>query len=37
VSSKLCVKWSPEQIILHLAEKFADRQEMQAPRQIYQS
>ena len=28
VQSKLCVKWSPEQISLHLAETFADRQEM---------
>ena len=28
VQSKLCVKWSPEQISLHLAERFADWQEM---------
>ena len=28
VQSKLCVKWSPGQISLDLAERFADRQEM---------
>jgi IS30 family transposase len=29
VQGKLCVKWSPEQIGLHLAEAFPDREEMQ--------
>jgi IS30 family transposase len=28
VQSKLCAKWSPEQISLHLAERFGDRPEM---------
>ena len=28
VQSKLCLKWSPEQISDHLAVTFADRQEM---------
>lgn len=28
VQSKLCSKWSPEQISLHLAERFGDRPEM---------
>ena len=28
VQSKLCLKWSPEQISLHLAERFGDRPEM---------
>ena len=28
VQSKLCVKWSPEQISLHLAERFPERAEM---------
>src|ERR1035437_3948670 len=28
VQSKLCVKWSPEQISLHLAEAFPERAEM---------
>jgi IS30 family transposase len=28
VQSKLCSKWSPEQVSLHLAERFADQPEM---------
>ena len=28
VQSKLCSKWSPEQVSLHLAERFGDRPEM---------
>jgi transposase, IS30 family len=38
VQSKLCVKWSPEQISLHLAERFPDRAEMRVcPETIYQA
>jgi transposase, IS30 family len=38
VQSKLCVKWSPEQISLHLAQEFPDRQEMRVcPETIYQA
>jgi len=38
VQSRLCVKWSPEQISLHLAETFADQQEMRVcPDTIYQA
>ena len=38
VQSKLRVKWSPEQISLHLAETFADQQEMRVcPETIYQA
>jgi IS30 family transposase len=37
VQSKLCVKWSPEQISLYLARAFPDRQEMRVcPETIYQ-
>jgi len=38
VQSKLCVKWSPEQISDHLVVMFPDRQEMQvSPETIYQA
>src|SRR5665811_1897217 len=38
VQSKLCVKWSPEQISLHLAERFPERAEMRVgPETIYQA
>ena len=38
VQAKLCVKWSPEQISLHLREHFGDRVEMQVcPETIYQA
>src|SRR5450759_2684136 len=38
VQSKLCVKWSPEQISLHLAETFPERAEMRVcPETIYQA
>src|SRR6185436_2916407 len=38
VQSKLRVKWSPEQISLHLAETFPDRAEMRVcPETIYQA
>ena len=38
VQEKLCTKWSPEQISLHLAERFPDRAEMQvSPETIYQA
>jgi len=38
VQSKLCVKWSPEQISLHLAEAFSERAEMRVcPETIYQA
>ena len=38
VQAKLCVKWSPEQISLHLREHFGDRAEMQVcPETIYQA
>ena len=38
VQSKLCVKWSPEQISLHLAEAFPERAEMRVcPETIYQA
>ena len=38
VQSKLCLKWSPEQISDHLAVTFADRQEMRvSPETIYQA
>ena len=37
VQSKLCVKWSPEQISLHLAERFPERAQMRVcPETIYQ-
>src|SRR5665811_2066113 len=38
VQSRLCVKWSPEQISLHLAESFPERAEMRVcPETIYQA
>jgi hypothetical protein len=38
VQSRLCVKWSPEQISLHLAETFPERAEMRVcPEAIYQA
>ena len=38
VQSKLSVKWSPEQISLHLAEEFPERAEMRVcPETIYQA
>jgi len=38
VQAKLCVKWSPEQISLHLANEFPDRAEMNVcPETIYQA
>jgi len=38
VQAKLCVKWSPEQISLHLGKHFGDRAEMQVcPETIYQA
>jgi len=38
VQAKLCVKWSPEQISLHLAAHFPGRAEMQVcPETIYQA
>jgi IS30 family transposase len=38
VQSRLCVKWSPEQISLHLAETFPERAEMRVcPETIYQA
>ena len=38
VQTKLCVKWSPEQISDHLATAFPDRQEMRvSPEAIYQA
>ena len=38
VQSKLCVRWSPEQISLHLAETFPERTEMRVcPETIYQA
>ena len=38
VQAKLCVKWSPEQISLHLAKEFPDRAEMNVcPETIYQA
>ena len=38
VQAKLCVKWSPEQISLHLAAQFGDRAEMQVAHEtIYQA
>ena len=38
VAAKLCVKWSPEQISLHLAEQFPDRAEMRVCHEtIYQA
>jgi len=38
VQSWLCVKWSPEQISLHLAETFPERAEMRVcPETIYQA
>lgn len=38
VQSKLCVKWSPEQISDHLAMAFSERQELQvSPETIYQA
>ena len=38
VQTKLCVKWSPEQISDHLARTFGDRAEMQVcPETIYQA
>ena len=38
VQAKLCLKWSPEQISLHLAERFPDRAEMLlSPETIYQA
>jgi len=38
VRSRLCVKWSPEQISLHLAETFPERAEMRVcPETIYQA
>jgi IS30 family transposase len=38
VQAKLCVKWSPEQISLHLAELFPDRAEMRVCHEtIYQA
>jgi IS30 family transposase len=38
VQTKLCVKWSPEQISDHLATTFPDRAEMQvSPETIYQA
>ena len=37
VQSKLCVKWSPEQISLYLAQRFPERAEMRVcPETIYQ-
>jgi transposase len=38
VQAKLCLKWSPEQISLHLAEQFGDRAEMRVTHEtIYQA
>ena len=38
VQAKLCINWSPEQISLHLAERFPDRAEMRvSPETIYQA
>ncbi len=38
VQAKLCVKWSPEQISLHLSAAFGDRAEMQVSHEtIYQA
>jgi len=38
VQGKLCVKWSPEQISVHLRGEFGDRAEMQvSPETIYQA
>ena len=38
VQSKLCVKWSPEQISRHLTEEFPERAEMRVcPETIYQA
>jgi IS30 family transposase len=38
VQSKLCVRWSPEQISRHLAETFPERAEMRVcPETIYQA
>lgn len=38
VQAKLCLKWSPEQISLHLAAQFPDRAEMQVSHEtIYQA
>lgn len=38
VQTKLCVKWSPEQICDHLSTKFPDRAEMRvSPETIYQA
>jgi transposase, IS30 family len=38
VQSKLCVKWSPEQISRHLAEEYPERAEMRVcPETIYQA
>jgi IS30 family transposase len=38
VQAKLCVKWSPEQVSLHLAMVFGDRAEMQVSHEtIYQA
>ena len=38
VQSKLCVKWSPEQISLHLAQEYPERAEMRVcPETIYQA
>src|SRR5450756_927479 len=38
VHSQLCVRWSPEQISIHVAETFADRREMRVcPETIYRA
>ena len=38
VQAKLCINWSPEQVSLHLAERFPDRAEMRvSPETIYQA
>jgi IS30 family transposase len=38
VQSKLCVRWSPEQISLHLAQEYPERAEMRVcPETIYQA
>jgi IS30 family transposase len=38
VQAKLCLKWSPEQISLHLAAQFPDRAGMQVSHEaIYQA
>lgn len=38
VQAKLCVKWSPEQVSLHLAATFPDREEMRVSHEtIYQA